>query len=295
MIHPTRCRPCNSSNDGPDKSDDYEASRIESGQTAKKAGRYSWPQPVDGAVGLQTYAEKGRDDHPAASQCGRDENLRRGKIALVKSDRTLASHVFINCPFDPEYEAIFRALLFAILILGFKPRSSKEFDDGGQMRMEKLYDIIRDCRYGIHDISRTELHPDSGLPRFNMPFELGVFFGAKRLGSEGQHAKRALVLDIERYRYPQFISDIAGSDIHPHGNDPAVALRVVRDWLANVSRRDLPSANLIEKLYRRFIGDLPRLAAELEHDPASIPYVDFEKMIIGWLLNAVPGNPEAVG
>jgi hypothetical protein len=119
---------------------------------------------------------------------------------LVKVDRTLPSHVFINCPFDPEYEAIFRALLFAIHALGFKPRSSKEFDDSGQMRMEKLYDIIRDCRYGIHDISRTELHPDSGLPRFNMPFELGVFFGAKRLGSEGQHAKRALVLDVEPYR-----------------------------------------------------------------------------------------------
>jgi hypothetical protein len=37
------------------------------------------------------------------------------------------------------------------------------------------------------------------------------------------------------------------------------------------------------------------LAAGLDHDIANIPYVDFEKMIIGWLLNALPGNPEAAG
>lgn len=207
---------------------------------------------------------------------------------MSQGDRTSPRDVFINCPFDPEYDPIFRALLFAVHALGFKPRSAKELDDGGQMRMEKLYDIIRTCRYGIHDISRTQLHPATGLPRFNMPFELGVFLGAKRLGPKPQHAKRALIFDVEPYRYPQFISDIAGSDIHAHENNPATALREVRNWLANVSKRNLPSANDLDALYVRFSADLPALLAALNHDPHDIPYVDFQRFVSGWLLNARP-------
>ena len=78
--------------------------------------------------------------------------------------------------------------------------------------------FIRDSPYGVHDISKTE--PDeSGLPRFNMPLELGPFLGAKRFGGTDQGSKKALVLDREPYRYQTFISDIAGQDIHAHGGD----------------------------------------------------------------------------
>src|SRR5262249_5963635 len=35
------------------------------------------------------------------------------------------------------------------------------------------------CKYGIHDISRTEVTSASGLPRFNMPLELGVVFRSR--------------------------------------------------------------------------------------------------------------------
>ena len=126
--------------------------------------------------------------------------------------------VFINCPFDLEYNPTFRALVFAIYACGFRPRSALELDDGGQTRIEKLFNLIDACRYGIHDLSRTELDAKHGLPRFNMPFELGIFLGAKRFGA-GQKAKRALILDIDRYRYQKFISDLAGMDIHEHGGD----------------------------------------------------------------------------
>jgi hypothetical protein len=43
---------------------------------------------------------------------------------------------------------------------GFLPRSVRELDDGGQPRIEKLYSLISECRYGIHDFSRAELNPD---------------------------------------------------------------------------------------------------------------------------------------
>ncbi|TCS13983.1 hypothetical protein EV278_10829 [Caulobacter sp. BK020] len=201
---------------------------------------------------------------------------------------TSADDVFINCPFDRAYTPTFRAIIFAIYACGFRPRSAMELDDGGQTRIDKLYGMIGECRYGIHDLSRTELDEVHQLPRFNMPLELGLFLGAKRFGGQGQSAKRLLILDVERYRYQRFVSDLAGMDIHGHDGDAVTALRKTRDWLANVSRRQLPSADRVSRLLQSFMADLPTLAADLEFDPDTVPYVDFERMVVGWLLSAEP-------
>lgn len=204
---------------------------------------------------------------------------------------TSPDDVFINCPFDDDFTPIFRALIFTILLCGFRPRSARELDDGGQTRIDKIYGLIEACRYGIHDLSRTELDEANNLPRFNMPLELGLFLGAKRYGGKQQRAKRVLILDVERYRYQRFISDLAGMDIHEHGKEPARATGEVRDWLANVSRRDLPSADRVRGAYQAFLADLPGIAATLEFDPVRIPYIDFERIVARWLVEA----PAAVG
>lgn len=200
--------------------------------------------------------------------------------------RQSANDVFINCPFDDEYASVFRAIVFSIFACGFRARSARELDDGGQTRIDKLYNLIDECRYGIHDISRTELDAVNNLPRFNMPLELGIFLGAKRYGSKEQKLKRLLVMDVEPYRYQKFISDLAGIDIQEHRGDPRKALCKTRDWLANVSRRQLPSANRLVGIYDNFCNDLPALAAELDFDPAQIPYVDFERIVVNWLITA---------
>ncbi len=197
-----------------------------------------------------------------------------------------ADDVFINCPFDDEYAPSFQALIFAVYACGFRPRSAREIDDGGQTRIEKIQAIIEESRYGIHDLSRTELDPVHRLPRFNMPLELGLFLGARRYGGSSQKSKRVLILDVEQYRYQRFISDLAGMDIHQHAGDPFLAMREARDWLANVSRRALPSASKLVGLYRAFLADLPKLAAVLQFQPDRIPYVDLERIIVEWLLGA---------
>lgn len=202
-------------------------------------------------------------------------------MALVP---TSADDVFINCPFDDAFAPTFRALIFAIIVGEFRPRSARELDDGGQTRIDKIYGLVEECRYGVHDLSRTELDAVHNLPRFNMPLELGLFLGAKRYGGKIQKAKRVLILDVEQYRYQRFISDPAGMDIHEHAGDPLRALREVRDWLANVSRRELPSADRVQRAYEAFVADLPDLAAALKFHPERIPYVDFERLVAdGWL------------
>ncbi len=108
-------------------------------------------------------------------------------------------NVFINCPFDSDYKPLFDAMIFAVHDCGFVARCALEAGDASQVRIDKIYNIIEDCRYGIHDISRTESDETSGLPRFNMPLELGIFLGAKRYGIQEQERKKCLVLDREPY------------------------------------------------------------------------------------------------
>jgi len=56
--------------------------------------------------------------------------------------------------------------------------------DSSEFRLDKIYSMIGDSNYGIHDISRVELGLESKLPRFNMPLELGIFLGAKKYGNK---------------------------------------------------------------------------------------------------------------
>jgi hypothetical protein len=114
--------------------------------------------------------------------------------------------VFVNVPFDNRYVKLFHALVFAVHDCGFVCRCALESDDGSDVRFDKLVTIIRSCRYGIHDISRTTLDGANRLPRFNMPLELGLFLGAKRFGSAEQQRKTCLILERDPYRYQKFCS-----------------------------------------------------------------------------------------
>ena len=147
------------------------------------------------------------------------------------ADDRYESAVFINCPFDREYRDIFDAIVYVVMDCGFQPRCALEMDDSGRVRLDRLFEIIRDCRFGIHDLSRTQLDAEHQLPRFNMPFELGLFLAAQRFGTGAQKRKVSLILDRDRYRFQKFLSDIAGQDIRNHDDDFIATIRVTRDWL----------------------------------------------------------------
>lgn len=59
--------------------------------------------------------------------------------------------------------------------LGFVARCALEEDDAGEFRLSKIERIIEECRFGINDLSAVALDVVTGLPRFNMPLELGLF------------------------------------------------------------------------------------------------------------------------
>lgn len=193
-------------------------------------------------------------------------------------------HVFINCPFDDHYKDLFEAIIFVVLDCGFTPRCALEIDDGSQIRIEKIFNIISECRFGIHDISKTELEATNNLPRFNMPLELGMFLGAKRYGAGEQTKKVCLILDREKYRYQKFISDIAGQDIRCHEDDPSTAITVVRNWLRNASPLvTMTGGEEIASRYGAFRKELPSLCMNLRLSANELTFIDYIWLVKGWL------------
>ena len=192
--------------------------------------------------------------------------------------------VFINCPFDSDYRPFFDAMVFTIARCGFAPRCALEIDDGGGTRIEKITKLISECPLGIHDISRTELDPKTKLPRFNMPFELGIFLGARHFGNRDQKKKRCLILDRTQYRYRAFISDIAGHDISSHGAKIGTLITKVRDFLrANSNGRTLPSGTIIKRDYEKFEAVKPEICANMELDPGQLTYLDLAYLVAYYL------------
>ncbi len=183
--------------------------------------------------------------------------------------------VFINCPFDDGYRPLLYAMVYAIYRCGFSPITALNEDDGTDNRLHKIMRCITDCRYGIHDISRIEVNSE-GLPRFNMPFEAGLFFAAKHFGTREQQTKSGLVFERKKYLYQKYISDLSGIDTKAHDNDPDKIIEKVRDWLKTSSRRvTIPGTATLKREYREFEKGLPEVLEKLGLEEENITFNDF--------------------
>ncbi len=197
-------------------------------------------------------------------------------------------NVFINCPFDDAYGPLRDALVFAIMFCRLRPRCALEASNAGTTRIDKIVAIIRECRWGIHDISRTEPNA-AGLPRFNMPFEPGLFLGAHRFGGRAQKAKSCLVLDRDPFRFQSFLSDIGGQDIASHGDEPDRAIAAVRNWLAAELREQAPrlaSGATSAARFAAFKSDLPRICQGMGLEPSALTFTDTCETVSEWLIQS---------
>jgi hypothetical protein len=202
----------------------------------------------------------------------------------ARSNPTKPNDVFINCPFDDGFAAGFRALVFAVVACGFTVRCAREDDDGTEQRIDKLYRIIEESRFGIHDLSYVKLDPSSKLPRFNMPFELGLFLAAKRYGSPEQHEKKCLVHDKEEHRFRLFISDLNGIDVTPHNDDPRQMVSNVRKFLFTATRRTtIPDRAKVLGSYDKFLKWLPRFLKQQQTSITHLSFPDYEIAVIEWV------------
>ncbi len=191
--------------------------------------------------------------------------------------------VFINCPFDRAYRRLLEAIVFTVQACGLEPRCAQEAANSAENRLDRIAEIIGQCQYGIHDISRIEM--TDGLPRFNMPLELGLDLGCRKYGKPHQRLKCLLILDRVEHQYDRTISDLSGQDIEAHHNKPTDCIRAIRRWIVRTSAStggNIPGANLIVTHYRKFRRDLPAFCKELALDPKDLQFVELSRVIQIW-------------
>lgn len=186
--------------------------------------------------------------------------------------------VFINCPFDPKYKPKLRAIVFTVVACGFTPRCALEFNDGNDVRIQKIMDIIAECQYGIHDISIPER-------RMNMPLELGLFIGGRRYGNERQQQKRYIILEGKTLSSKKYLSDLAGQDPFPHNNRIANLIQGIWEWLHNKSDDPdaIPDGPYLVRAFKKLERELPGICATKKRTPSKLTFTGYLSILSSWI------------
>lgn len=177
--------------------------------------------------------------------------------ALTEEERI---SVFINCPFDSEFEPIFDAILFATVCCGFLPRSALESGTVAIPRVERICKALLGSRYSIHDLSRCQGEGTEDFARFNMPLELGMAMVRRFIADDIDEAHDWLVLVPVGHSYLRFVSDLAGYDPRSHVETVESVVPPVMSWL--LTRPDAVATRSINP--RVVLAALPRFLSAKE-------------------------------
>jgi hypothetical protein len=155
------------------------------------------------------------------------QHFGRGALEFDRS-----TSVFINCPYDENFRALFDAVIFAAVCCGFMPRSALETGTVAEPRVARILRAVGASKYSIHDLSRCKGEGDANMARFNMPLELGIAMAYRHLSRRGTGRHDWLVLVPLGHQYQTFMSDMAGFDPHAHDGSVSGIVTTVMSWLA---------------------------------------------------------------
>jgi hypothetical protein len=211
---------------------------------------------------------------------------------IVKNNlnSNFAKSVFINCPFDTKFKPLLDVILFTIHDCDFTARHALESIGGKESRLAKIYRLINESQWSIHDLSRVQLSTGNKLPRFNMPFECGLAFGAMQYGKTNQ--RDALVLTGVDFQDKASLSDLAGIDPGYHQNNPQLVISRVRKFLASKSSgKSIRGANAIFKRYKKFNLKLHTIAQTKGISKKEIESFDYINDWVGLAIVWMAANP----
>ena len=171
--------------------------------------------------------------------------------------RARQESAFLNVPYDRHYENLYLAFIAGLCAFGLRPRATIEIP-GGKRRLERIIELIRECRYSFHDLSRVQLDRNvPPTPRFNMPFELGLAVDwSLRTGSGHEW----FVFESRPHRLSKSLSDLNGTDPYIHEGTVHGVLRGLMNALTRVTHR--PELSDMDAIYR----DLRKAAREIRSE-----------------------------
>jgi hypothetical protein len=159
--------------------------------------------------------------------------------------------VFLNIPYDQQFERTYLAYVTALSAMGFLPQATLGI--GGNRRLDRIASLIEGCSYSIHDMSRVQLDRNAPrTPRFNMPLELGLAVAWARAN---QHHKWFVFESVKR-RLAKSMSDLDGTDPYIH---EGTIRGVMREVCNAFVRPNQPTVPQMMKMYRDLRLGVPKI------------------------------------
>lgn len=188
-------------------------------------------------------------------------------VAGLSTPTRFQSDVFLNVPFDRKYEPLFVALVSGLVALRRRPRSVLEIPDAGAGRLARILELMKRCGASVHDLSRVTTSGPAGkkVPRFNMPFELGLACALSHV--ERNHS--FVVLEEVAYRSQRSLSDLSGIDPYVHRGTPSGVLAALSDWLGTHAHD--PTPRRMHDLHEIVYARAKEMRAELDTDSLFTP------------------------
>ena len=178
--------------------------------------------------------------------------------------------VFLNIPYDRRFADLYLAYIAGTAAFGLIPRATVEIP-GGQRRLDRIFELIRSCRYSVHDLSRVQLdrkYPPT--PRFNMPFELGLTVAWQRT-SRAKKDHLWFVFEAINRRLAKSLSDLDGTDPYIHGGQPHGVFRELRHaFVREHSQPTVPQMRLIHQDLKAAVPGIKKETAEESLFKASV-------------------------
>jgi hypothetical protein len=134
-----------------------------------------------------------------------------------------------------------------------------------QGRLGRIVSLIEQSDVSIHDLSRIEL--TSGIPRFNMPLELGLALYRSHT-TKGRH--RVYVFEKKAYRMLQSTSDINGIDAQIHNGRPKGIMVGLRNIFHQPDGTTVPEMLSSYRAVKRRLPELRRNAGSRSLFGASV-------------------------
>jgi hypothetical protein len=197
--------------------------------------------------------------------------------------RNSPNAVFLNIPYDDRFRRLYLAYIVGLVHLGLEPRVTLGIP-GGDRRLDRIMDLIKGCRYSIHDLSRVELSKgEPRTPRFNMPFELGLTVA---LAKQYPNRHKWFVCESRAYRLQRSLSDLDGTDPNIHGGTIEGVMRELCNAFVRPARQ-MPTVPQMMRTYRT----ISKAAAAIQRNAGSVSL--FESRVFSDLLFAATAIAQA--
>ena len=203
--------------------------------------------------------------------------------------------VFLNIPYDAAFESLYLAYIVGLTQLGLHINAALAVRNQG--RLETIINLIERSDFSIHDLSRIEA--SRGVPRFNMPVELGLALYRSHV-VKGKHG--VFIFESRRYRAQRSTSDVNSIDPQIHGGTPKGLMAGLRNLFrqpgdATTVPEMLASFRAVERKLpelRRNAGGKSLFEAAVFQDITFAALVESQKLLGRRAGTDYPANPPSL-